>query len=44
MGTVNELVMLAILALINVSYINATDKDPSTVARNGQILEVAIWV
>ena len=28
-GTVNELVMLGILARINVSYINATDKDPS---------------
>ena len=28
-GTVNELVMLGILAGINVSYINAADKDPS---------------
>ena len=28
-GTVNELVMLAILARINVSYINAADSDPS---------------
>ena len=28
-GTVNELVMLGILARINVSYINAIDKDPS---------------
>ena len=28
-GTVNELVMLGILAGINVSYINAADTDPS---------------
>ena len=28
-GTVNELIMLGILARINVSYVNATDKDPS---------------
>ena len=28
-GTVNELVMLGILARINVSYINAIDEDPS---------------
>ena len=28
-GTVNELVMLGMLAHINVSYINAADKDPS---------------
>ena len=28
-GTVNELIMLGILACINVSYINATDIDPS---------------
>ena len=28
-GTVNELVMLSILARINVSYINAADTDPS---------------
>ena len=28
-GTVNELVMLGILARINVSYINAADTDPS---------------
>ena len=28
-GTVNELIMLGILACINVSYINATDINPS---------------
>ena len=28
-GTLNELVILGILARINVSYINAADKDPS---------------
>ena len=28
-GTVNELILLGILACINVSYINATDIDPS---------------
>ena len=28
-GTVNELIILGILARINVSYINACDTDPS---------------
>ena len=28
-GTVDELIMLGILARINVSYINAADKEPS---------------
>ena len=28
-GTVNELIMLGILARINVNYVNAADKDPS---------------